>query len=120
MEVIGLSAKDKNVPAFAILIGGGVADDDASLIVWIKKETRAQRESFCIGKLREIIVIDIVFVLIVDGTEKRVAKTLKLSRVEDRKISAERGSLIEDDRSDGSVFRFLADKIDHACDCAAA
>ena len=120
VEVIAVPAKHKNVSAFAILVGSCVADDYASLVVWIEKEARTQGERLCPRKLRKIIIVNIVFFLIVDGAEKRVTELLKLSRIEDRKVRSECGSLIKDDRGNWSIFGFLADEIDYAGNCTTA
>lgn len=114
MEVIALPANDKSIPTFPVLVGSCIADNYASLFVWIEEKTRAYRESVCPGQLGKIIIVHVVFVLVVDGAKKRVTEALKLARIEDRKVRTECGSLVKDERGNGSVFGFLADEIDHA------
>ena len=114
MEVIALPANDKNVSTFAVLVGSCVADDETSFVIRVEEETRAQGESVCPGQLGKIIVVDVVFILIINRAEKGVTKSLKSSRIEDRKVRAECGSLIKDDRGNGFIFGFLADEVDYA------
>src|SRR6185369_11696237 len=113
-EVIALPANDKNVSTFAVLVGSCVADDETSFVIRVEEETRAQGESVCPGQFGKIIVVDVVFILIINRAEKGVTESLKSLRTEKRKVRPECGSLIENDRGDGSLFGFLADEIDYA------
>ena len=97
-----------------------MSDNQSGFIVQVEEETRIECKRLRVGKLCKVVVIDVIFILIIDGAEQSVTGSFKLSGIEDREVSAERGGLIENDRRDRCFFRLFADEVDYTGDCSAA
>src|SRR6185503_10240206 len=72
------------------------------------------------GKLSEVVVIDVILLLIVGRSEKRVAEASELLRIEQREVCSECTGLIEDHRRRALRVRVSADEIHNAGNRTAA
>src|SRR6185295_12668944 len=66
VKAVRLTANNKNIAAFAVLVRRRVSDHKTGLVVKIRKQARVQVEGSGLRKLGEIIVVNIIFSLIVE------------------------------------------------------